>query len=167
VFDLDPGPPATIVECCEVALLVRELLREHGLDAYAKTSGSKGMQLYAPITTSAAERTSAFAKAVAESLAARRGDLIVARMSKNLRPRKVFIDWSQNNQYKTTIAPYSLRGRPTPTVSTPLTWDEVAACRHPNDLVFTADEVLDRVERHGDLLAPLLAKKRPTLPEPP
>jgi bifunctional non-homologous end joining protein LigD len=166
VFDLDPGPPATIVECCEVALLVRSLLSEHGLSAYAKTSGSKGMQLYAPVRTAAVEQTSAFAKAVAESLAASHPRLVVARMAKNLRPRKVFIDWSQNNQYKTTIAPYSLRGRPSPTVSTPITWDEVAACRHPNDLVFTADEVLERVEEHGDLLKPLLAKRRPKLPEP-
>ncbi len=166
VFDLDPGPPATIVECCEVALLLRDLLSSHGLSPVAKTSGSKGMQLYAPITTPAVERTSAYAKAVAEELARERPGLIVARMSKNLRPRKVFIDWSQNNRYKTTIAPYSLRGRPAPTVSTPVTWDEVAACRHPNDLVFTADEVLDRVEEVGDLLAPLLTRDRPPLPEP-
>ncbi len=166
VFDLDPGPPATIVECCEVALLVRELLASRGLSAYAKTSGSKGMQLYAPVRTSAAEQTSAFAKAVAETLAASRPDLVVARMAKNLRPRKVFIDWSQNNRYKTTIAPYSLRGRPAPTVSTPITWDEVAACRHPNDLVFTADDVLDRLDDLGDLLAPLLAESRPALPDP-
>ncbi|MGH3876102.1 MAG: DNA ligase D [Actinophytocola sp.] len=165
VFDLDPGPPATVVECCEVALRVRSLLAEHGLTAYAKTSGSKGMQLYAPIRTSAVEHTSAYAKAVAEELARADPGLVVARMAKNLRPRKVFIDWSQNNQYKTTIAPYSLRGRPAPTVSTPVTWDEVAACRHPNDLVFTADEVLDRIESLGDLLKPLLAKKRPKLPE--
>jgi bifunctional non-homologous end joining protein LigD len=165
VFDLDPGPPATVVECCEVALRLRTLLSSHGLTAYAKTSGSKGMQLYAPITTDAVERTSAYAKAVAEELAREQPGLIVARMAKNLRPRKVFIDWSQNNQYKTTIAPYSLRGRPAPTVSTPITWDEVAACRHPNDLVFTADEVLDRIDDHGDLLAPLLAEKRPQLPE--
>ncbi|HEV7646585.1 MAG TPA: DNA ligase D [Actinophytocola sp.] len=165
VFDLDPGPPATIVECCEVALLLRELLASHGLRALAKTSGSKGMQLYAPVRTSEPDETSAFAKSVAETLATERPDLIVARMAKNLRPRKVFIDWSQNNQYKTTIAPYSLRGRTAPTVSTPITWDEVAACRHPNDLVFTADEILSRVEEHGDLLKPLLAEKRPRLPE--
>jgi bifunctional non-homologous end joining protein LigD len=149
-----------------VALRLRTLLSSHGLTAYAKTSGSKGMQLYAPITTDAVERTSAYAKAVAEELAREQPGLIVARMAKNLRPRKVFIDWSQNNQYKTTIAPYSLRGRPSPTVSTPVTWDEVAACRHPNDLVFTADEILDRIDDHGDLLAPLLATTRPELPDP-
>ncbi|MPZ80760.1 MAG: DNA ligase D [Actinophytocola sp.] len=165
VFDLDPGPPATVVECCRVALRLREVLESHGLPAYAKTSGSKGMQLYAPVTTTAAERTSEYAKAVAEELAREQPGLVVARMAKNLRPRKVFIDWSQNNRYKTTIAPYSLRGRPAPTVSTPLTWDEVARCRHPNDLVFTADDVLDRIEDHGDLLAPLLTEDRPALPE--
>jgi bifunctional non-homologous end joining protein LigD len=165
VFDLDPGPPATIVECCKVALELRKVLAEHGLKALAKTSGNKGMQLYAPITTSAVERTSEYARAVAEHLAQEFPDLIVARMSKDLRPRKVFIDWSQNNRYKTTIAPYSLRGRETPTASTPVTWDEVAACRHPNDLTFTAKNVLSRVEEHGDLLKPLLTRKRPELPE--
>jgi len=86
-------------------------------------------------------------------------------MAKDLRPRKVFIDWSQNNQYKTTVAPYSLRGRPTPTASTPLTWDEVAQCRHPNDLTFTARDVLARLDQHANLLKPLLVKKRPQLPE--
>ena len=165
VFDLDPGPPATIVECCKVALELREVLAEHGLKAYAKTSGNKGMQLYAPITTTAVEKTSEYAKAVAEHLASEHPKLIVARMAKDLRPRKVFIDWSQNNRYKTTIAPYSLRGRDTPTASTPITWDEVANCRHPNDLTFTAKNVLSRVEEFGDLLKPLLAKKRPKLPE--
>jgi bifunctional non-homologous end joining protein LigD len=165
VFDLDPGPPATIVECATVALRLRDVLAEHGLTAVPKTSGSKGMQLYAPITTTAVERTSAYAKAVAEHLASEDPKLVVARMAKDLRPRKVFIDWSQNNRYKTTISPYSLRGRPAPTVSTPLTWDEVERCRHPNDLVFTADDVLARVAEHGDLLAALLTKDRPPLPE--
>jgi bifunctional non-homologous end joining protein LigD len=165
VFDLDPGPPATIVECCRVALLLRGVLAGHGLSAVAKTSGSKGMQLYAPITTTAVERTSEYAKAVAEHLAREDPKLIVARMAKDLRPRKVFIDWSQNNRYKTTVAPYSLRGRSSPTVSTPLRWAEVERCRHPNDLVFTAEDVFTRLERHGDLLAPLLTEERPGLPE--
>ncbi|OLF06373.1 DNA ligase D [Actinophytocola xinjiangensis] len=167
VFDLDPGPPATIVECCQVALLLRDALATHGLTALAKTSGSKGMQLYAAITTTAVERTSEYAKAVAEHLAREHPDLIVARMAKDLRPRKVFIDWSQNNRYKTTIAPYSLRGRPSPTVSTPLTWTEVQRCRHPNDLVFTAPQVLTRLDHHGDLLTGLLTPDRPALPELP
>jgi bifunctional non-homologous end joining protein LigD len=165
VFDLDPGTPATIVECCEVALKLREVLTSHGLKAVAKTSGNKGMQLYAPIRTTAVERTSEYAKAVAEHLARENPKLVVARMAKDLRPGKVFIDWSQNNRYKTTIAPYSLRGRATPTVSTPVTWDEVAKCRHPNDMTFTAPDVLARLDDHADLLKPLLVRKRPQLPE--
>jgi bifunctional non-homologous end joining protein LigD len=165
VFDLDPGTPATIVECCEVALKLREVLSTHGLKAVAKTSGNKGMQLYAPIRTTAVERTSEYAKALAEHLARENPKLIVARMAKDLRPGKVFIDWSQNNQYKTTVAPYSLRGRPTPTASTPVTWDEVAKCRHPNDMTFTPTDVLSRLDDHADLLKPLLTKKRPQLPE--
>jgi bifunctional non-homologous end joining protein LigD len=165
VFDLDPGTPATIVECCEVAQKIREALATHGLKALAKTSGNKGMQLYAPIKTTAVEKTSEYAKAIAEHLAQENPKLITARMAKDLRPGKIFIDWSQNNQYKTTIAPYSLRGRATPTASTPVTWDEVAKCRHPNDMTFTAGDVLDRMDDHGDLLKPLLAKRRPALPE--
>ncbi|GLZ41239.1 non-homologous end-joining DNA ligase [Actinokineospora sp. NBRC 105648] len=164
VFDLDPGPPATIVECARVALRLRELLTDDGLDVVAKTSGSKGMQLYAAVTTASDTRTSDYAKAMAERLEKELPDLVVSRMAKNLRPRKVFIDWSQNNPNKTTVAPYSLRARPLPTASTPLTWAEVAACRAPEDLVFTADDVLDRVEEHGDLFAPLLAGKAPRLP---
>ncbi len=163
VFDLDPGAPATIVECAEVALRLRELLVEDGLEVVAKTSGSKGMQLYASVTTSSAERTSDYAKRLAERLEAELPKLVVSRMAKDLRRRRVFIDWSQNNPKKTTVAPYSLRARPTPTVSTPVTWDEVAACRKPADLSFTADEVLDRVDEHGDLFEPLLTKG-PKLP---
>ncbi|SDJ43487.1 bifunctional non-homologous end joining protein LigD [Actinokineospora alba] len=163
VFDLDPGAPATIVECAEVALRLRELLVADGLEVVAKTSGSKGMQLYASVTTSSAERTSDYAKGLAERLEEELPKLVVSRMAKDLRRRKVFIDWSQNNPKKTTVAPYSLRARPTPTVSTPVTWDEVAACRKPADLSFTADEVLDRVDDHGDLFKPLLTKG-PKLP---
>jgi bifunctional non-homologous end joining protein LigD len=164
VFDLDPGEPATIVECCRVAELLRTELAADGLTPVAKTSGSKGMQLYCAITTSAPDQPSAYAKALAERLARAEPDLVVAKMAKNLRPHKVFIDWSQNNQYKTTVAPYSLRARDLPTVSTPITWDEVETCRDPDDLVFTADDVLDRAESHGDLFEPLLVKKRPKLP---
>ncbi|MBC6446786.1 non-homologous end-joining DNA ligase [Actinokineospora xionganensis] len=163
VFDLDPGAPATIVECAEVALRLRELLVEDGLEVVAKTSGSKGMQLYASVTTSSAERTSDYAKGLAERLEEELPKLVVSRMAKDLRRRKVFIDWSQNNPKKTTVAPYSLRARPKPTVSTPVTWDEVAACRKPADLSFSADEVLDRVDDHGDLFEPLLTKG-PKLP---
>jgi bifunctional non-homologous end joining protein LigD len=163
VFDLDPGPPATIVECCEVALLLRDELVAAGLEPMAKTSGSKGMQLYCGIRTSTPDRASAYAKELAEKLASMDPGLITAKMAKNLRPGKVFIDWSQNNRYKTTVAPYSLRARELPTVSTPITWDEVAECRAPEDLVFTADDVLDRVDEHGDLYAPVLTAEPPEL----
>jgi bifunctional non-homologous end joining protein LigD len=160
VFDLDPGPPATIVECCEVALLLREELAAAGLQAWAKTSGSKGMQLYVPVRPVSSERTSAYAKELAQRLEAARPDLVVHRMTRALRPGKVLVDWSQNNGAKTTVAPYSLRARPEPTVSTPVTWDEVAACREAADLRFVTEEVLERVEQHGDLLAPLLTTQQ-------
>jgi bifunctional non-homologous end joining protein LigD len=155
VFDLDPGEPATVVECAEVAVLLRDALAEDGLTAYAKTSGSKGMQLYCAVRTRRPEATSEYAKALAERLTEQRPDLVVAKMVKALRPGKVFVDWSQNNPAKTTIAPYSLRGRDQPTVSTPVTWAEVGACASVADLTFTADDVLERVERDGDLLAEL------------
>ncbi len=156
VFDLDPGPPANIVECSEVALLLREVLAEDGLQAWAKTSGSKGMQLYVPIRPASSDRTSEYAKSLAERLERTHPELVVSRMRKDLRPHKVFIDWSQNSASKTTVAPYSLRARERHTVSTPLEWSEVEACRHPEDLQFLAGEVLDRVAQHGDLLSPLL-----------
>ncbi len=155
VFDLDPGPGATVVECCRVAERLREILVADGLTPVAKTSGSKGMQLYAGIRATSAASPSAYAKALAERLADQTPELVVAKMAKNVRANKVFIDWSQNNPAKTTIAPYSLRGRAQPTVSTPVTWDEVRACRRPEQLVFTADDVLDRVEDVGDLFADL------------
>jgi len=153
VVDLDPGPPATVVECCRVALLVREHLEGLGLTAYPKTSGSKGLQVLAraPVAD-----TSAFAKVLADGLAAAHPGLVVSRMAKEVRPGKVFVDWSQNNPAKTTVTPYSLRARPRPTVSTPVTWEEVEACREPDDLVFLTHDVLARVERHGDLLGDLL-----------
>ncbi len=157
VFDLDPGPPATIVECCEVAQLLRPLLEADGLVPYAKTSGSKGMQLYARADAfGSAEETSAYAKGLAQRLEKEQPGLVVHRMTKALRDGKVLVDWSQNSAAKTTVSVYSLRARPRPTVSTPVTWDEVQACRAPEDLVFTSDDVLARVEEHGDLFAPLL-----------
>ncbi|WP_196425360.1 non-homologous end-joining DNA ligase [Amycolatopsis camponoti] len=155
VFDLDPGPGATVVDCCRVAERLHDVLTGDGLTPVAKTSGSKGMQLYAGVVTTDAGETSQYAKALAERLAAETPDLVVARMTKTLRPGKVFIDWSQNNPFKTTVAPYSLRGRDEPTVSTPVTWDEVRACRHVTHLRFTADEVLERVDDLGDLFAEL------------
>jgi len=157
VFDLDPGLPATVVECCAVALELRPLLDELGLSAAAKTSGGKGLQLYAPVTNMTSQETSDLAKRLAERLEQEHPDLVVSRMTKALRPGKVLIDWSQNNSAKTTIAPYSLRARDQPTVSTPVTWDEAAACKRAVDLVFTADDVLARVAELGDLLARTLA----------
>jgi bifunctional non-homologous end joining protein LigD len=157
VFDLDPGPPATIVECCQVAQSLRPLLEADGLTPYAKTSGSKGMQLYARAEAFAsAQETSAYAKGLAQRLEKEQPELVVHRMTKALRDGKVLVDWSQNSAAKTTVSVYSLRARPRPTVSTPITWDEVEGCRAPEDLVFTSDDVLARVEEHGDLFAPLL-----------
>lgn len=150
VFDLDPGAPATIVECCEVALLLRDQLAEEGLTLSAKTSGSKGMQVSAPVSVDDPELPSQYARTLAERLERDRPDLVVSKMTKSLRPGKIFVDWSQNNPAKTTVAPYSLRAKEHPTVSTPVTWDEVAAGR---PLSFTSAQVLDRVAEHGDLFA--------------
>jgi bifunctional non-homologous end joining protein LigD len=153
VIDLDPGPPATIVECCRVAELV---LEESPRTWYAKTSGSKGLQLYARAKGGrGAQSTSDEVRALAESLEKKAPELVVSRMTKALRPGKVLLDWSQNSPAKTTVSPYSLRARTHPTVSTPVTWDEVHACTAPGDLVFTAPDVLARVEELGDLFADL------------
>jgi bifunctional non-homologous end joining protein LigD len=157
VLDLDPGPPASIVECCRVALLLRDLLAADGLPALGKTSGNKGLQLYAPVAETSARRTSDYARQLAQRLEEQHGELVVSRMTKSLRPGKVLVDWSQNNAAKTTVSVYSLRARPRATVSAPVTWDEVertADGGHP--LGFTYREVLDRVEESGDLFAPLL-----------
>ena len=157
VLDLDPGPPATVVECCEVALLLREALAADGHEPLAKTSGNKGLQLYARAAgLGSAEETSAYAKELAQRFEKSHPDLVVHRMTKALRPGKVLLDWSQNSSAKTTVSVYSLRARETPTVSTPVTWAEVEACRSPSDLAFTSDDVLARVAEHGDLFAPLL-----------
>jgi bifunctional non-homologous end joining protein LigD len=160
VLDLDPGPPATIVECCEVACWLRAALADDGLEAWAKTSGSKGMQLYVPVSPVPWERTHDYAKRLAQRLEAEHPERVVHRMTKALRPGKVLIDWSQNNGGKTTVAPYSLRARPLHTVSTPVSWEEIEGCRAPEDLRFLAPEVLDRVEESGDLLAPLLTTRQ-------
>jgi bifunctional non-homologous end joining protein LigD len=156
VFDLDPGPPATVVECCQVALLLRPLLEKMDLQPVAKTSGGKGLQLYAAVRGLTSEQTSSLAKDLAEMLEVEHERLVVSKMTRALRPGKVLIDWSQNNSAKTTVAPYSLRARSQPTVSTPVTWDEVASCTRAADLVFTADDVVDRVARSGDLFAATL-----------
>ncbi|HEY8546191.1 MAG TPA: non-homologous end-joining DNA ligase [Acidimicrobiales bacterium] len=156
VFDLDPGAPAAIPECAEVALDIRHVLDGLGLEAFPKTSGSKGLQVYVPLNTPdhTHERASAFALAVAQLLERASPDSVTATMAKAVRPGKVFVDWSQNSRHKTTVAVYSLRARPRPTVSTPVTWDEVeAAARGDDPLVFEMGDVLDRVEEHGDLFA--------------
>lgn len=167
VLDLDPGPPATIVECCVVALLLKEILEADGLTGYAKTSGSKGMQLYAPLRPTPADDTRLYARSLARRLEKQRPDLVVSDMTKALRHGKVLVDWSQNAAAKTTVAPYSLRARPEQTVSTPITWDEVTACQSPEELVFLSEAVLERIEADGDLLADLVTlttKQRPKLP---
>jgi bifunctional non-homologous end joining protein LigD len=159
VVDLDPGAPAGLKECCGVAMLMRDRLAEDGIEAYPKTSGKKGMQLCCPISgTQDSETVSAYAKRVAEELSAQVPKSITAKMAKSIRPGKVFIDWSQNAAAKTTVAPYSLRAQPTPTASTPLTWDEVAAIAMGDEPArqYPASEVLERVETYGDLLEDLL-----------
>ena len=160
VFDLDPGPPATVVDCCRVAEELRPVLADAGLEALPKTSGGKGLQLYASIAGRGmnAEQASALAKDFAERLEGEHPRLVVSRMTKSLRRGKVLIDWSQNNGAKTTVAPYSLRAREHPAVSTPVTWDEVTDCRVPGDMFFTAPDVLNRVEARGDLFAPLIGR---------
>jgi bifunctional non-homologous end joining protein LigD len=155
VFDLDPGDPATIVECAQVGLELRDVLAGIGLECLAKTSGSKGMQLYVPLNAPHThDHTSGFAHAVARVLEKHRPDEVTSVMTKALRPGKVFIDWSQNSRHKTTVAVYSLRARPQPTVSTPVSWDEVSDCADGQALSFTAPEVLARVADLGDLFAP-------------
>jgi bifunctional non-homologous end joining protein LigD len=153
VFDLDPGAPAGMEQVREVAGLLRGLLEDDGLESFPKTSGRKGLHLYVPIAETSDERTSAYAKEAARRLEKDHRHLVVSRMDKKLRHGKVFVDWSQNNRHKTTVAPYSLRATPEPYVSTPVTWDEVQS---KDDLRFGPDDVRERVERDGDLLAPLL-----------
>jgi len=158
-FDLDPGPPATIVECSEVALRLREAFEHLGLEAFPKSSGSKGMQVYVQLNTPTTyDDTKPFARALAQVLERRHPELVVSDMSKERRRGKVFVDWSQNDEHKTTVNVYSLRARERPTVSTPLTWDEVEGVlgsRDPEALSFTSAEVLQRVAEHGDLFAPV------------
>jgi len=159
-FDLDPGPPATIVECAEVALRLREAFQHLGLEAFPKTSGSKGMQVYVPLNTPATyAQTKPFARGIAQVLERRHPELVVSDMKKTLRRGKVLVDWSQNDEHKTTVNVYSLRARERPTVSTPLRWQEVEAVldsRDPDELAFTSDAVLARVAERGDLFLPVI-----------
>jgi bifunctional non-homologous end joining protein LigD len=169
-FDLDPGEPATAVECAQIALRLRELFGELGLECFAKHSGSKGIQVYVPLNTAATfEQTKSYSRAVAQALERAEPDLVVSKQKKELRKGKVLVDWSQNDFSKTTVAVYSLRCRDQPWASTPLTWDEVAELAEdgdPGSVRFTASEVLERVEEHGDLFAPVLELKQ-KLPKPP
>ena len=163
-FDLDPGPPADIILCCEVGFLLKSILDQLGLESFPKTSGSKGLQIYVPLNTATTyEKTKAFAKTLAERIEKQSPDRVVSRMLKALRHGKVLIDWSQNDEHKTTVNVYSLRAKSRPTVSTPVTWDEVAAAlkaKDPKRLVFETEQVLSRVEKRGDLFAPLLTLKQ-------
>jgi bifunctional non-homologous end joining protein LigD len=165
-FDLDPGEPAGIAECCEVALILRDALVRIGLDCFAKTSGSKGIQVYVPLNVDDVDYdhgSKALSQALARHLEAEHPKLIVSSQKKELRKGKVLIDWSQNDEHKTTVSVYSLRARERPTVSTPLAWDEVAE-GDPDALVFEAADVLERVEERGDLFAPV-AELEQRLPE--
>jgi bifunctional non-homologous end joining protein LigD len=156
VFDLDPGSPATVVECCEVALWLRERLAADGIEAYAKTSGSKGLHLAATIRPTPSGQATEYAKTLAVEAEKAMPRRVVHRMTKSLRPGKVFVDWSQNAARKTTATPYTLRARPEPTVSAPVTWEEVESCRSPHQLTFLAPDLAPRLQDYGDLLSPLL-----------
>jgi bifunctional non-homologous end joining protein LigD len=162
-FDLDPGPPAGLAECCEVAFLLRDALGQLGLESFAKTSGSKGIQVYVPLNVDGVDYdhgTKLLSQALARHLEAEHPKLIVSQQKKELRRGKVLIDWSQNDEHKTTVSVYSLRARERPTVSTPVRWSEL---EDPAGLMFEAPDVLERVERHGDLFAPV-AELRQELP---
>jgi bifunctional non-homologous end joining protein LigD len=163
-FDLDPGPPANIVQCCQVGLWVKEIFADFGMQAFAKTSGSKGLQVYVPLNSAVTyDQTKPFANAIARLLEERHPDHVVSDMKKSLRTNKVFVDWSQNDIHKTTICVYSLRAREQPTVSTPVTWKEVENCLKkgdPGELVFVSDQTLKRVEEMGDLFEPVLKLKQ-------
>ncbi|GAA4790467.1 non-homologous end-joining DNA ligase [Streptomyces ziwulingensis] len=159
VLDLDPGPPATVVDCCQVALWLRERLARDGIEVYAKTSGAKGLHLLAGVRGASSERVSEYAKALAVEAEAAMPELVVHRMTRSLRPGKVFVDWSQNAARKTTAAPYTVRARAEPAVSAPVTWEEVAGCRAVDELVLLPGEVAARVAEYGDLLAPLFDRR--------
>jgi bifunctional non-homologous end joining protein LigD len=164
VFDLDPGPPANIVQCCQVGFWLREIFERFGLQSLPKTSGSKGLQIYVPLNTKTSyDETKPFAHALARLLEDQHRDLVVSDMKKAIRTNKVFVDWSQNDEHKTTISVYSLRARERPTVSTPVKWEELERAFKKKDaslLVFEAHQVLERVETMGDLFAPLLTLKQ-------
>ena len=168
VFDLDPGPPANIVQCCQVGLWLREIFEHFGLQSFPKTSGSKGLQIYVPLNTPTNyEATKLFSHALAQLLEHDHKELVLSEMSRQARTGKVFVDWSQNDEHKTTVAVYSLRARERPTVSTPVKWEEVERALKKKDvslLVFEARQVVGRFEKMGDLFAPVLELKQ-SLPD--
>ncbi|HEY1082798.1 MAG TPA: non-homologous end-joining DNA ligase [Prosthecobacter sp.] len=161
-FDLDPGPPADILTCCKVGLALKGLFDSLGLQSFAKTSGSKGLQVYVPLNTPLTyDRTKAFAHAVAQALESQWPDVVVSKMLKKLRTGKVLVDWSQNDDHKTTVNAYSLRAKEHPTVSTPVTWEEVKqSVKRQKPLIFEAADVLKRLKKHGDLFEPVLTLKQ-------
>jgi len=164
VFDLDPGPPANMVHCAQVGFWLREIFDHFGLESFPKTSGSKGLQIYVPLNTPTSYRqTKPFANALARLLEQEHSELVVSDMKKAVRVGKVLVDWSQNDEHKTTISIYSLRARPHPTVSTPVTWEEVEKVlskKNPELVVFEAEDVLRRIDKFGDLFAPVLKLKQ-------
>jgi bifunctional non-homologous end joining protein LigD len=164
VFDLDPGAPANIVQCCRVGFWLREIFEKFGLESFPKTSGSKGLQVYVPLNTPTSyDETKSFARALAQLLEQEHPDMVVSDMKKKLRTGKVFVDWSQNDEHKTTVAVYSLRARERPTVSTPISWDEAERTLKKKDadlLVFEAKQTVARFEKMGDLFAPVLKLKQ-------
>jgi len=159
VFDLDPGPPADIVQCCQVGIWLRDLLAKMKLKSFAKTSGSKGLQVYVPLNTPVTyDDTKGLSRSLAQHLESEHPDLVTSNMSKAVRKGKVFVDWSQNDEHKTTICVYSLRAKEEPTVSTPVTWNEVENClkkKNAELLKFRSDQVLARMEKLGDLFEPV------------
>src|SRR5881398_2355952 len=159
VFDLDPGPPSDIVQCCQVGLWLRDLLAKMKLKSFVKTRGSKGLQVYVPLNTSVTfDQTKDLSRSLAQHLETDRADLVTSNMSKAVRKGKVFVDWSQNDEHKTTICVYSLRAKEEPTVSTPVTWDEVQNCLKKKEaglLKFRSEKTLERVKKMGDLFAPV------------
>ncbi len=164
VFDLDPGPPANIVQCCQVGLWLREIFEHFRLQSFPKTSGSKGLQIYVPLNTPTNyDATKTFARALAQLLEQEHPEMVVSDMKKALRTGKVLVDWSQNDEHKTTVAVYSLRAREHPTVSTPVTWEDVERTFKKKDaglLVFEAPQVISRFEKIGDLFAPVITLKQ-------
>ncbi len=164
VFDLDPGAPADIVQCCEVGLWLREILQSMKLESFAKTSGSKGLQVYVPLNTPVTyDETKGLSKALAEYLEHEHPKLVLSKMARALRKGKIFVDWSQNDEHKTTVNVYSLRAKDEPTASTPVTWEEVAQCLKKKSaklLTFHCSETLKRVAKRGDLFGPVETLKQ-------